>query len=203
MRFPFFASFILFIILLRFQMQRNAGRSKEDASSFWEKEARANATRRRSLDTLDDIKIPINELPMHLMEENEEVRALCDTVRRLSESRVVNLTGLSNTELKLRYGAPNLPALMEYDQNYTLLARTLQKWASLLYEAQYVRQARDVLEFAVSTRTDVAATYTLLAKIYRQEGCPEKIDALRETARNLPDISGKRILRQLAEIAGR
>ena len=42
----------------------------------------------------------------------------------LKDLPIVNFTGISNTELKLRYGAPNIDLLTQYDQNYTLLVRT-------------------------------------------------------------------------------
>jgi len=138
---------------------------------------------------------------MHILEENEEICDVLETIHRLTQNKIVNFTGISNTDLKLKYGAPNLPLLMQYDQNYTLLARTLQKWASLLYEAQYTKEAKQILEFAMETRTDVKASYILLARIYQKEDCPEKIEELKALAETLQSASKTLILRNLNEIA--
>ena len=200
MKLPFLASFIVFIVWLRFRLNRSEHHAANSEESFWERESQANSTRRKSLDVLDYIIIPTNDLPMHIMEEDEEIRTVLSTIERLSQNKIVNLTGLSNTDLKLKYGAPNLPLLMEYDQNYTLLARTLQKWASLLYEGQYTDEAKTVLEFAVSTRTDVAATYALLARIYKKQGESSRIASLKEAASLLSPSTGKRVMQQLMEI---
>lgn len=169
--------------------------------SFWEKEAKANSTRRKPLDTLDYIIIPTKELPMYILEENEEIQSILSTMEALTQKKIVNLTGISNTDLKLQYGAPNLPLLMEYDQNYTLLARTLQKWASVLYEAQYTKEAQTVLEFAMTTKTDVTASYILLARIYQKTGYPSRIDELKTLAATLRSASKTLILKKLEEIS--
>ncbi|NLL78417.1 MAG: hypothetical protein GX234_01150 [Clostridiales bacterium] len=195
------ASLILFIFLMQFRLHRHSRHASDEESSFWEKEAKANSTRRKSLDSLDYIIIPTKKLPMHILEENEEICDVLETIHRLTQNKIVNFTGISNTDLKLKYGAPNLPLLMQYDQNYTLLARTLQKWASLLYEAQYTKEAKQILEFAMETRTDVKASYILLARIYQKEDCPEKIEELKALAETLQSASKTLILRNLNEIA--
>ena len=79
------------------------------------------------------------------------------------------------TDLKLTYGAPNLPLLSEYDENFTLLISTLQKWASLLYDAGQTAEAQTVLEFAVSAGSDISGSYKLLASIYRDHQEEQKI----------------------------
>ena len=201
MKFPFFASFIIFIIWLRYELSKHSKSASNQLSSYWQKEAQSNNTRRKSLDSLDYIIIPTRELPMHIMENNEEIQSIAATIDRLCTQKIVNLTGISNTDLKLRYGAPNLPLLMEYDQNYTLLARSLQKWAALLYEGQYPAEAAQVLEFAMSTRTDVTASYTLLARIYQTQHTPERIHELEAIAETLLSASRPTILRNLQELS--
>ena len=151
------------------------------------------------LDNLDYIKIPLEDLPMHLMEDNAEVAGCLQIINELSLQPIVNLTGYTNTDLKLEYGTANITVLTEYDQSYTLLVNTLQTWAKLLYDAGYVEETRKILEFAVSTRTDVTASYDLLADIYLQDAAPEKIQTLLSTAENLNSLSKQVILRHLQE----
>ena len=45
-------------------------------------------------------------------------------------------------DLKLEYGTANINDLSQYDQNYTLLVRTLQKWAEALAAADHPRLIR-------------------------------------------------------------
>lgn len=199
MRFPFLASFIIFLIWLSYQLAKSKRITEKQEKSFWERERLANQTRRKSLDALPYITIPLATLPMQLCQEDNAVRECTDLVRSLSEQTIVNLTGYSNTDLKLMYGAPNITLLSDYDQNYTLLARTLQKWAALLYKKGFVNETKTILEFAVSTQTDVSGSYKLLASIYKKEGHPEKIASLLETASTLRSAMKPAIVRALQE----
>ena len=156
MKYPIFASFIVFCLWLLYEIRKHKKMESQAADSFWEKEAAANSTRRKSLDDLAYIHIPIDELPMDLLSDDPRIRELHETLRSLAESGpIVNLTGISNTDLKLRYGAPNINLLTLYDQKYTTLARTLQDLGAALYEKEYYDQACTVLEFAEIGRAHV------------------------------------------------
>lgn len=199
MKMPFFASFIIFLIWLAYEIAKARRGSAALEESFWEKEARANQTRRKSLDNLNYITIPLDYLPTEILKDNEKVKEYSNLLLSLSESPIVNFSGLSNTDLKLEYGVANITLLMQYDQNYTILARTLQQWAELLYQENYRTEAQHLLEFAISTDTDVSGTYRLLAQIYCEENDSDKINALLARAENLKSGSKNIIVRALKE----
>ncbi len=154
-------------------------------ADFWEKERAANSVRRKPLDDLDYLTIPMDELPVSLHTDNDTIASCIDTIGELSKSPVVNLTGISNTDLKLKYGAPNITLLTLYDQRYTLLASTLQKWANELISLNETDAACTVLEYAVSTGTDVSGTYKSLASIYDSRGDKDSIRKLIPMAESL------------------
>lgn len=199
MKFPLFASFIIFIIWFTIQLAKRERKDNSIKQSFWEKERKADNTRRQPLDDLPYIRISYESLFMHLLPDNERADEYKEIFRSLSESQIVNFTGITNTDLKLKYGAPNIDLLTRYDQNFTLLARTLQQWASLLYENGYTKEAREILELAVSVKTDVSGSYKLLCKIYREENTPEKIKELYPVAESLNSIMKNTIVRILQE----
>ncbi len=201
MKFYILASLIIFCMVINHNVRKSRRLEADEEKRFWDREHRANQTRRKPLDGLDYIKIPLESLPMHLLEDNEKVAECLRVINELSQTTVVNLTGFSNTDLKLEYGTANITALTQYDQNYTLLASTLQQWADLLYQAEQTEPARTILEFAVSTRTDVSRTYDLLADIYIRNGQQDKIPALMSTAEGLNSLNREVILRHLRERA--
>jgi len=199
MKFPLFASFLVFTAWLTYEISKHNRIDAEKNRSFWEKEYRANNTRRQPLDDLPYIKIPFERLSMQLLPDNEQAAEYKETLRALGESEIVNFTGITNTDLKLKYGAPNIDLLSRYDQNYTVLARTLNQWAACLYTNGYHREAREVLEFAVSTGTDVSGSYKLLCEIYKEENTPEKIGQLYPNAEALNSAMKNAIVRILKE----
>ncbi|MDD6492330.1 MAG: hypothetical protein PUG54_08950 [Firmicutes bacterium] len=200
MKFPFFASFIVFCIWLGYELHKQRNKEEKLNQEFWEKEARANSTRRKSLESLDYIKIPFETLPMDIMKDDPMIADYHDTLKSLSEKPIVNFTGISNTDLKLMYGAPNIDLLSQYDQSYTLLVRTLQSWAEALYDKGYVNEACSVLEFAISTHTDISSSYKLLASIYKEKGQPEKIRELIPIAESLNSSLSGHIVSTLSHI---
>lgn len=201
MKFYILASLIIFCMVINHNVRKSRRIQADEEKRFWDRERLANQTRRKSLDGLDYIKIPLDRLPMHLLEDDEKVSEYHRIIQELSGQPIVNLTGFSNTDLKLEYGTANITALTEYDQNYTFLVSTLQQWADLLYQAGQINAAREILEFAVSTRTDVSRTYDLLADIYIRDGQKDRLPALTDTAEELNSLNREVILRHLKERA--
>lgn len=200
MKFPFFASFIIFCVWLGYEIRKHRKRQEDCTEAFWEKERMANNTRRKSLDDLNYIVIPFDSLPMDALKDDPVIQEYHDTLHTISEGPIVNLTGISNTDLKLKYGAPNIDLLMLYDQRYTALARTLQNWAQSLYDYALVQEAKTVLEFAIETRTDVSASYKLLAGIYQKTGETDKINRLIPIAESLNSALSAHIAASLEEM---
>ena len=199
MKIPIFAIFIVFVVWLTYELHKTNRQEETKRNAFWEKERLANSTRRKPLDDLAYITIPFEKLPTELYAGEDPVKEYLQILHSISESPIVNLTGISNTDLKLQYGAPNIDLLIKYDQNYTMLARTLQQWASFLYEKGNAGQAKEVLEFAISTGTDISNTYRLLCQIYKDENTPDKIKSLYPAAESLNSLMKPSILRILHE----
>lgn len=193
------ASSIVLAIVIAINSKKQKKTTKELEQSFWARERQANAVRRKSLDSLDYIHIPLDRLPFDIMSDNPEVAEYQSLIRELSTQTIVNLTGYTNTDLKLEYGTANITVLTEYDQNYTILARTLQQWADVLYSANYVNEAKILMEFAVSTGTDISRTYYKLADIYTSRGENYQIEQLITQAENLRTSTKKTIVRTLQE----
>jgi hypothetical protein len=154
-----FASFVVFCLWFTYKLSKAKKKGAEQDRDFWELERKANNTRRQPLDDLEYITIPFETLPFDALADQENIADHHEVLRSLSDSPIVNLSCITNTDLKLKYGAPNITILSRYDSAYTVLARTLQHWANDLYEAGLIDEARRVLEFAVQTKTDVSKTY--------------------------------------------
>ena len=199
MKFPILASFIILSLVLQRVIKKNSRKEQNTEKGFWTREIESNHIRKKSLDQLNYIVIPFESLPIDILSENEIVKDCIDTIKILAKQKVVNLTGISNTDLKLKYGTANITLLMEYDQNYTLLVCTLQKWATILYDAQYYDAVRVLLEFSISTKADVAKSYYLLAKIYHMDGKDAQIKNLINIANTLSSLSKNTIVQTLKE----
>ena len=93
MRFYFFASFIVFCIWLGYEIHKHRNMEAKDYEAFWDREHAANSTRRKSLDGLNYITIPVETFPFGLVPQNEQIAEYEQTIRDLAKEPVVNLTG--------------------------------------------------------------------------------------------------------------
>ncbi len=199
MKFFILASLILLGLIIYRSSRRLRRERNNIEKDFWAREDSANNVRRKSLDSLNYIQIPLEQLPLGVCTEDDTIAECVQSIEELQAVPIVNLTGYTNTDLKLTYGTANITVLSEYDQNYTTLACTLQKWAGVLYEKEYVAEARTILEFAVSTGTDVSQSYYLLARIYAANMDFKKIEELLPLVEQLRSSNKASISRTLQE----
>lgn len=197
--FPLFLTFILFLIWFNFNRSRMKRKGKQQQEDFWELEAKANTTRKQSLDNLPYLQIPLNELPFQETKDTE-LNSIQDEIRQLSERKIVNFTGISNTELKLKYGAPNLDILSSYDNNYTTLVQLLYRWGSRLNELSFQKEAICVLEFGIKCNTDIRGHYLLLANLYQSTSQASKIQTLINHVETLNSLNKNSIIRGLLQL---
>lgn len=184
-------------MIVLYTTKRSDSASRALEKKFWDKEQRANSVRKKSLDSLDYITIPEHILHMQPCVLTEEIQSYLKDLQDLSALPIVNLTGISNTDLKLTYGTANITVLTDYDSHYTTMVTLLQKLAQCLADNGETDLAVMVLEFAVSTGTDVSSSYLLLASLYDAAGKHAKIQELINTASSLHTMMKGSIIHKL------
>lgn len=197
MKYPFFATFLVLCAIF-YHNRKKADRSQARImQEYFDRENEANNTRKQPLDDLELIKIDLDALPTDIMEDDDTIAECIKDIRNLAGESIVNFTGLTNTDLKLKYGPANLPFLQQCDANYTQLVRVLNTWAARLYENGRTDEALCVLEYAVSCKADVSSIYYLAATIYKEKKTPEKIEGLISTATELNSVIKDHIVENL------
>lgn len=191
-----FLCFLVFCAWLHYEIKKSNFRSSESRENFWSRENQANSIRKVDISNLNYIKIPLKDLPFSETIDDSLIQ-IQNKVKALSDQSILDLTGLSNTDLKLQYGAPNLTFLSQCDQNYTLLVRVLNQWATYLYKQNDMENAKKVLEYSVDCHSDIKNIYILLSDIYRSEGLEHKINDLLSRAESLNSLNKNAIIAYL------
>lgn len=199
MAFPFLGLFIIFLSVAAYYRKRATAQQKKVTEDFWSREDQANQIRRKDISNLPYITIPLGKFPIGISDD-EELTDYENDLKNLASRKILNLSHQSNTDLKLAYGPANLPALSEYDQNYTTLLRNLVAYADCLIKNGFEAEAVPVLEFGISIDSDIRANYTLLAELYREQGNAAKIQELIDKAASLDSMMRSAILEQLHTI---
>ncbi|MBQ3794811.1 MAG: hypothetical protein II842_00755 [Butyrivibrio sp.] len=175
-------------------------KTEQREEEFWETELKSNNVRKKSLDDLQYVHIPVDLLPFDTYGDNDVLKSAEEELLALKDEKIVNLTGITNTDLKLTYGTANITVLTQYDQNYTAMVIALQKWGQELYNQNRFEDAAKVLEFALKTRTDISGTYKLLVDMYKtklgynEAKIKEKLEAMLPIAKDLNALSRQQIL---------
>ena len=201
MKMPVLTSVILFIIVLFYFIKKSSREADNALENFRKRESEADNTRKKRLNDLNYITIPDEIFRMNRDSDDNDCQSAVKVFDSLKDQKIVNLTGISNTDLKLAYGAPNLPILAQYDQNYTVLARSLDRYASFLTKSGTTDDAVKVLEFAVETGSDISSTYKQLVALYQSNGIKDKIPSLKEKASSLNSVMSPSILRYLDSVS--
>lgn len=196
MLFPFLTIFILFLLTLTYFRNKAVHEEKENRDKFWDRENQANQTRRQDISGLPYIEIPLDSLPLGIC-TTDYCKKLEEQLTDLSGRKVLNLSSFSNTDLKLTYGAANLPFLTECDQNFTQLSNLLYSYGKALEDNGFCKEAICILEYGVSIKCDMSRLFLLLASLYKKENEPEKIKSLIEKASDLSPLLRDSTIKQL------
>ena len=190
--------FIILIVVIQLKLRKSTKNNKERMSKFWEKELSANSVRKKDISNLNYITIP-DSLPTININDTKILKDY-ETINKLRERKILNLSGMSNTNIKLEYGVGNLAFLSECDEKFVLLVRTLDELGHLLFSQGYETQGCEIFEYAVYIGSDIKATYTALADYYNKNNNKNGIDKLLLNASSIQTSAKDRIVEYINSV---
>ena len=194
----FFSFFIIIISVINFFASKASRKDKEKQDAFWAKEGQANSVPKQDISLLPYITLEEDLFCLHF--EDEVLTALEAQVLSYKGKKILNLTGVSNTDLKLLYGSTNLPFLTQCDENFTNLCKLIFDWGKALIDTGHINEARTVLEYGIHIGSDITGNYTVLAHLYLDQKASYKIDELLSYAQSLNSLSKDTIILKLKEL---
>ncbi len=180
MGFPILPFFLIFLVVIAVRLKALDANQKKQEEDFWAKERQANITPAKDISNLRYITIPMEKFPLNFSDD-EKVLEIENELKELSTHKLLNLTGKSNTDLKLEYGVPNLELMSQIGDDFDRVCVLLNSYAKELYAVGRIDDVITVLEFAVGVGSDISESYTLLASCYEEYGMEQKIGFLRQT----------------------
>ena len=192
---PIFTIIILILVgILTYQLRKTTNAQKEVEDNFWTREREANFVRPKDISNLCYITIPDGLLPLNIESDTEK------EIATFIDKKMLNLTGMTNTDVKLEYGRQNFDKLSTYDDNFTQFIKLVPEYAKELMDANQVSDARNLLEFAVKNKADIRQIYQLLSSIYVDSGESGKINNLIAYAQNLDSLTKNMIINDMNAI---
>ena len=196
--------FIIILVVIQLYIKKSDTSQKNNIKKFWEREQKANATRKKDISTLKyiewDTTLPVKEnntLLSDILKNNPEADSAYNKIISVKDKNIINLTEYSDTDLKLKYGVANLEALTEYEDNYTLLIKNLAVLGHILKEQDDITDATHYLEYSISIGSDIRSCYADLKDIYISQNHTEKVDKLRQYASMIKSVNKELIINLL------
>lgn len=169
--------FVLLIFgMFYIQIKKSTAKIQSRNNEFWDRELKSNSVPVKNIDNLDYIIIPYEKLPF-IENSSKKISEYQQNIMSLKDCRILNLNGMSNTDVKLNYGTINLPKLSEYDENYTRLVNIVDRWSAALIEEGFTDSAILLLETMIDAGCITSRIYLTLAGLYKEKGI-NKIDSL-------------------------
>ena len=198
--------FIIILVIIQLYLKKSNKSQENTLKQFWEREQKANATRKKDISNLHYIKwddsLPTTESSSSLSDivnNNTDASAAYDTIMSLKDKQMINLSEYSNTELKLQYGVANLEVLTEYEDNYTLLIKNLSILGHILKEHDDITDATSYLEYGVRIGSDIRSSYADLKNIYSNLNDESKLNKLKQYATLIKSVNKDLIVNMLDE----
>lgn len=183
MHIPYFGLIMIFVTWLCYEVRKNKRSEAKNSKDFWEREREATSVRRKSTDDVKFFYIDDTVLPSECVDEESDLYDVCQRIRSYEGIKLANLSGYSNTDLKMMYGVANFNELSEADTAFTQISPLFGRLASLLYEEGRHAEAETVGEYAAKNGIHTSLVMCTLAKIYSDLGNTEKLEKLVEMAR--------------------
>ena len=188
--------FIIILIVIQLYLKKSTRSGSELSKKYWEREQKANSTRKQDISTLNYIKwddsLPAidNSLTLaDILNNSPEALKAYNNIQTLKTEPMLNLSEYSNTDLKLKYGVANLDTLTQYEDNYTSFIKSLSELGHILIEHKDISDATAFLEYAVKIGSDIRLTYTDLYALYSEAENASKIRQLRQYASIIKSVN--------------
>lgn len=188
--------FIIILIVIQLYLKKSTRSGSERSKKYWEREQKANSTRKQDISSLNYIKwddsLPAidNSLTLaDILNNSPEALKAYNNIQTLKTEPMLNLSEYSNTDLKLKYGVANLDTLTQYEDNYTSFIKSLSELGHILIEHKDISDATAFLEYAVRIGSDIQLTYTDLYSLYSEAENASKIRQLRQYASIIKSVN--------------
>ncbi|MCQ2978658.1 MAG: hypothetical protein MJ245_02560 [Clostridia bacterium] len=167
-------------------------KDKKKVDKFLTDESKITIKTHDALNDIEFIHVDFDDVKFKAKSKNakENVKALQD----FSKLKLANFNGLSNQDLKNKYGNNNFDEVLSYQENYDNLFDQIRTTASSLIDDEDESSAMNILRFAVDMGDDVTVTYTNLAELYIKNNMRKELYSLVDTVKQNKNLSQQKIM---------
>lgn len=191
-------SVCLIIVICSALASYHAGNDRKKIEKFLEEE---NKTYIKSKDVLNDIKfIKVDFSDVKFKAKSSETKGEIKNLLSFSDMKIANYKGMTNNELKKKYGSNNFDDVLSYQTNYEDLLKQIRTTAECLIQDEDDKGAIAILNEAIDIGDDVTKSYTMLADLYAKNKMRKEMYHLVDTVKTNKNLSQKKIMNYISKL---
>lgn len=154
---PYLFIILILVGVLVHNIRKSSRKEARDSADFWEREQKSFTVPRQSTDDIHFITITDDIVPLPCLDGDEEINDLIARLNKLKGLKIADLSQYTNTDLRMKYGAPNFNELSSADNNCTELVIILSHLIPALIKANRPDEARLLIRFASDNSLSTSA----------------------------------------------
>lgn len=178
MAFPCLAVFITFCLVLFFRYKYLDEKREKQEDEFFTKEQLARTTVGKIQDSDYEV-IPLSKFPFNLCEDPSMIE-MEEKIKDLSNEKLLNLTGISNTDVRLRFGVNHFEEATLAGEKYDELMGLLVNYATSLDDHGFSIESGLMLEHLIEMDCDIKSAWIALGKFYASTSNYDKLRELHD-----------------------
>jgi len=202
MKIPVFGLVMIFVIWLSYELKKHTKEETKIHKDFWERERKSGFVPKKNTGDIFYITVDESFLPSERGDEDSELYSVCNRILSFRDLKIADLSSMTNTELKEKYGTANFNSLSEADNNFTALVPLLSRLCEILYDEGRLAEAETAAVFCVESGIMTYPVLFALGNIYSMINENEKLEDLILKAENHPSCQ-ERSLTMLRELLPR
>ena len=168
---------LVFCAWLAYEKNKHTRLQRAESKKFWQREEQANHTRNKDISQLEYFSVDSSTIPSNTY-NSQQIELAKNQIFTDLEKKMIDLSGYSNTDLKLAYGVGNFSLLSTYDANYNTFLLHLSQLATAYRDEEYWDDAENCYHLCLKLGSQKISDYTGLAKTYLATDRPEEVSAL-------------------------
>lgn len=172
-----FICFLIFSAWLFYERRKSERKQERISQEFWDREEEANHTKNKDISDLPMYCPDAEQIPMPETDD-ENITYYQGKVRESVSKPMMNLSGFTNTDLKLAYGTGNFNTLSEYDTNFNAFLMDMSNLGKAYFTAGRLEEAAAVYQLCLASGLKKSTDYQALARVYVAMGRAGKITDL-------------------------
>jgi len=193
-----FILFLIFLFIFHHNLKKTEKLTAIKRKEFWENEEKSMFSRKSQIEDTNYIVPDISGVKHNNKEYfaelgHPELFKYQELIFSLSKEPMLNLSNMSNSEIRLKYGIANFSHIEACENNYNRLIKAIYLLGKGYFDLENYSEAISVLEAGIKINSDISDHILLLAELYAKKKDSFNFNELKIYSENLESLTKSKL----------